>query len=75
MPDAKDNAKLTGDTHPPEVREAADRPPGRIGPPEATEGAAGQGAQDVGAPPGKRTDQAGIGKDKDAPGARSDRKS
>ena len=63
MPDAKDNTKLTGDTHPPEVREAADRPPGRARPPESAPDAAGEGAS------GEATD-VGAAQDKDAPGAR-----
>ena len=73
MPDAKNNAKLTGDTHPPEVE---DMDGGSLeGQPQA------QGAD--GAPPdsslsrdvenegraGKGINQAGYLKDKDAPGA------
>lgn len=75
MPDAKNNTKLTGDTHPPEVEEIA----GQEGGPQA------EGAH--GAPPdsslsrdvenegraGKSVNQAGYLKDKDAPGAERDK--
>jgi hypothetical protein len=74
MPDPKDNAKLSGDTHPPEVEDeqAGSSPEGR---PDA------QGAQGTPADKslsrdvenegraGKGVNQAGYLKDKDAPGA------
>ncbi len=69
MPDAKDNAKMTGDTHPPEVEDIAqERPRGQ----PDTEGAhAGPGdstlsrdLQDEGKT-GKGVNQAGYLKDKD----------
>jgi hypothetical protein len=79
MPDPKDNAKLSGDMHPPEVEDeaAGTSPQGR---PDA------QGAH--GTPPdkslsrdlenegraGKGINQAGYLKDKDAPGADSDKR-
>jgi hypothetical protein len=77
MPDPKDNAKLSGDTHPPEVEDAGGA--SREGRAEA-EGASG-------APPdkslsrdlenegraGKGVNQAGYLKDKDAPGADKDK--
>ena len=73
MPDPKDNAKLSGDTHPPEVEDDEGRSP--EGRPDA------QGAH--GTPPdkslsrdlenegraGKGVNQAGYLKDKDAPAA------
>ena len=59
MPDAKNNAKLTGDTHPPELEDAKGSPQGL----EDTEDAGGD-ARDT----GRKTGQAGHGKDKDAPG-------
>ena len=76
MPDPKNNAKLTGDTHPPEVEDDAGSLQGR---PEA-------GGAD-GTPPdsslsrdvenegraGKGVNQAGYLKDKDAPGAGGDK--
>ena len=77
MPDPKDNAKLSGDTHPPEVEGA------RGGSPQGRPDA--QGAE--GTPPdaslsrdvenegraGKGINQAGDLKDKDAPGAGHDK--
>lgn len=76
MPDPKDNAKLSGDMHPPEVEDAGGSEQGR---PDA------QGAH--GTPPdkslsrdlenegraGKGINQAGYLKDKDAPGAGRDK--
>ena len=77
MPDAKDNAKATGDTHPPEVEDRDDgsgqgqsRPEGATGgPPDSSlsrdvenEGRAGKGIN-----------QAGYLKDKDAPGMGGDK--
>lgn len=72
MPDPKDNAKATGDVHPPELEDAAnERPRGK----PATEGAFGS---DEEAPlarelenegrAGKGENQAGYLKDKEAPG-------
>jgi hypothetical protein len=75
MPDAKDNTKATGDTHPPEVAEAAGRPQGR----RPTEGASGQPPDDLSRDvenegrAGKGINQAGYLKDKDAPGAGHDK--
>ncbi len=72
MPDPKDNAKLTGDTHPPEVEDEVGAPQSRAGGEGAEDGAPdGALSRDVGndGRSGKRTEQAGYGKDKDAPGA------
>ena len=71
MPDPKDNAKLTGDTHPPELEgtpSAADEMPDEIGA-DGTPRDRGQ-ARDLEdeARPGKGENQAGFLKDKDAPG-------
>jgi hypothetical protein len=77
MPDPKDNAKLSGDTHPPEVEDAVGAPQSR--------GADAEGAED--GPPdsslsrdlenegraGKGVNQAGYLKDKDAPGLGGDK--
>ena len=72
MPDAEDNAKLTGDTHPPEVEEATpglpdDAPRGADA--DGTERARGM-ARDLAdeGRPGKGENQAGFLKDKDAAG-------
>lgn len=72
MPDPKDNAKATGDVHPPEVEDRAAG--GRTGRP-AAEGADGEAADDTlsrdlqdEARAGKSINQAGYLKDKDAPG-------
>lgn len=54
MPDAKDNAKMTGDTHPPEVE--SDLP--------AEEGSA-NAAGTTGTPRGRGIKKAGLLKDKD----------
>jgi hypothetical protein len=74
MPDAKNNAKLTGDTHPPEVEEIA----GQEGGPQA-EGAHGAPvdsslSRDV-ENEGRagKVNQAGYLKDKDAPGPSRDK--
>jgi len=72
MPDPKDNAKASGDVHPPELEEAAqERPRGR----PATEGAFGSEREaplarelEDEARAGKGENQAGYLKDKDAPG-------
>jgi hypothetical protein len=72
MPDPKNNAKATGDTHPPELE---DIPPGRPSGIANVPGASGAPddahSHDVGqrARTGKPVEQAGYGKDKDAPGA------
>jgi hypothetical protein len=68
MPNAKDNAKLSGDVHPPEVEDA----PGSAGDPlsgdDDASAPAGRGLEDE-ARPGKGENQAGFLKDKDAPGS------
>jgi hypothetical protein len=77
MPDAKNNAKLTGDTHPPEVEDAKGSPQGRADTEGAMDGPADSSAsRDVGnaGRDGKGTDQAGYGKDKDAPGLGHDKR-
>lgn len=57
MPNAKDNAKLSGDTHPPELENpAAEQEDGEI---EGT--------------PGKGENQAGFLKDRDASGTGDDK--
>ncbi|MCW3005211.1 MAG: hypothetical protein JWQ20_4509 [Conexibacter sp.] len=77
MPDAKDNAKASGDVHPPEIEDAVGAPLSR--------GVDGEGAED--GPPdsalsrdlenegraGKGVNQAGYLKDKDAPGLGRDK--
>jgi hypothetical protein len=77
MPDAKDNAKLTGDTHPPEVEDLSGASPeGRA----ETTGADGTPAdKDLSRDlenegrAGKGVNQAGYLKDKDGPGAGHDK--
>jgi hypothetical protein len=72
MPDPKDNAKASGDVHPPELEEAArERPRGQ----PDTEGAFGSDKEtplarelDSEGRAGKGENQAGYLKDKDAPG-------
>ena len=60
MPDPKDNAKLTGDTHPPELEDAG---------PAAT-----RSEEEDEATPGRGENQAGFLKDRDlAPGAKESR--
>lgn len=70
MPDPKDNAKLTGDTHPPEVEDAVGAPeglPDAVGA-DGTPRDRGQArAQDDEARPGKGENQAGFLKEKDTP--------
>ena len=77
MPNAKDNAKLSGDTHPPEVEDL----PGasQEGRPDA-QGADGTPADrslardlENEGRAGKGINQAGYLKDKDAPGAGKDK--
>ena len=73
MPDAKDNAKLSGDVHPPEVEDAVRSPSGRPLAQGGEDGAAaGSSPRDLEneARPGKGVNQAGYlkDKDKDAPG-------
>jgi hypothetical protein len=72
MPDPKDNAKATGDLHPPEIEDDAGSLLGRPdaggaedGPPDSAL------SRDVGndGRSGKSVNQAGVLKDKDAPGA------
>jgi hypothetical protein len=60
MPDPKDNAKLTGDTHPPEL--------------EDTGPAAARGEEEDEATPGRGENQAGYVKDRDlGPGGKDSR--
>jgi hypothetical protein len=76
MPDAKNNAKASGDVHPPEVEDAVGSPAGR----PVAEGAEGgppdqdfsRDVHDEGRV-GKRVEQAGILKDKDSPGLGNDK--
>ena len=72
MPDAKDNAKASGDVHPPEVEERMGG--SNTGRPEAEgsdntppDGSLSRDLQDEGRA-GKGNNQAGYVKDKDAPG-------
>lgn len=58
MPDPKDNQKLSGDTHPPEVEDEAGRP--------AADDRSLQRDLEDEARPGKGINQAGYLKDKDA---------
>ena len=71
MPDAKNNAKLSGDVHPPEVEDAAGsrqgRPLAEASEGSAPEGSLGRDLEDEGRA-GKGVNQAGYLKDKDAPG-------
>lgn len=72
MPDAKDNAKLTGDTHPPEVEDLDDGSPEGQARAEGADGAPadsslGRDVENEGRA-GKGVNQAGFLKDKDAPG-------
>ncbi|MDB5956633.1 hypothetical protein [Ramlibacter sp.] len=72
MPDAKDNAKLTGDTHPPEVEDLDDGSPEGQARTEGADGAPADSSlsrdvQNEGRA-GKGVNQAGFLKDKDAPG-------
>jgi len=69
MPDAKDNAKASGDIHPPEVAEEAQQRP--LGRPDTqgtrgsdTDAGAARGMEDE-ARPGKGENQAGFLKDKE----------
>jgi hypothetical protein len=69
MPNAKDNAKASGDVHPPEVEDAVGSPAGR----PVAEGAEGGPADDSlsrdvhdAGRVGKRVEEAGVLKDKDA---------
>jgi hypothetical protein len=67
MPDPKDNAKLSGDTHPPEVEENQPHAEGTQGTPD--DGSLSRDLENEGKA-GKGINQAGYLKDKDAPGAR-----
>ncbi|MBK6007679.1 hypothetical protein JJB11_16385 [Ramlibacter ginsenosidimutans] len=76
MPNAKDNAKASGDVHLPEIEDEVGSPAGKPvaegaegGPPDAefSRDVHGQGRV------GKRVEEAGILKDKDAPGLGSDK--
>ena len=78
MPDAKDNAKASGDTHPPEVEDDEDSLAGRA----RAEGADGAPADsslsrdlENEGKAGKGINQAGYLKDKDAPGLGGDKSS
>lgn len=67
MPDAKNNAKLTGDTHPPDVESdlpMQERAPDAGG--QAREG-------DAEGRPGRGNRQAGVVKNDDTPGSPADR--
>ena len=71
MPDAKDNAKLSGDVHPPEVEDAAGSRQGRPLA-EGSDGSAPDSSlsrdlENEGRA-GKGVNQAGYLKDKDVPG-------
>ena len=73
MPDAKDNAKASGDVHPPEVEDRrggsdAGRPEAEGSDDTPPDGSLGRELQDEGRA-GKGINQAGYLKDKDAPGA------
>jgi hypothetical protein len=73
MPDPKNNAKASGDVHPPEVEDVAQGRPRGHPDTEGAHGAAGSGDRDLEneARPGKGENQAGFLKDKDAPGSDS----
>jgi hypothetical protein len=72
MPDAKNNAKLTGDTHPPEVEDTVPGLPEDMPEAMGADGTPRDRGQDSAleneAHPGKGENQAGFLKDKDAPG-------
>jgi hypothetical protein len=72
MPDPEDNAKQTGDTHPPGVEDQAGGSPGAQGGADTGGGALGRDLQDEGRA-GKGINQAGYLKDKDAPGTGGDK--
>jgi len=79
MPDPKNNAKLSGDTHPPEVEDMDDdslegraRAEGADGAP--ADSSLSRDLQDEGRA-GKGINQAGYLKDKDAPGMGGDKSS
>jgi hypothetical protein len=59
MPDPKDNAKMTGDAHPPELENS--------GPPAAEEG------DEVESTPGRGENQAGFLKDREGTGSGRDK--
>jgi hypothetical protein len=78
MPDAKDNAKATGDTHPPELEDtragnASSRPNAEAADGAPPDSSLGRDLEDEGRA-GKGINQAGYLKDKDAPGAAGDDK-
>jgi hypothetical protein len=73
MPDAKTKAKMTGDTHPPDVESELPLQEGTTGvegdgTPSA-QGQAGGGGDEK--RPGRRAQKAGIGKGRDAPSSDS----
>lgn len=77
MPNAKDNAKASGDVHLPEIEDEVGSPAGKPvaegaegGPPDAE---SSSDVQDQGSV-GKRGEEAGILKDKDAPNLRGDKR-
>jgi hypothetical protein len=77
MPDAKDNAKLSGDSHPPEVEDLDDRSPEGRARAEGASGAPAGTASDRDLEnegrAGKGINQAGYLKEKDAPGTGGDK--
>lgn len=76
MPNAKDNAKASGDVHLPEIEDEVGSPAGKPVAEGAEGGPADSGSsrdvQDQGRV-GKRVEEAGILKDKDAPGVGGDK--
>jgi hypothetical protein len=72
MPDAKDNAKQTGDTHPPDVEDMDEGRARAEGTP--ADGTLDRELENEGRG-GKGINQAGYLKDKDAPGAGGDKSS
>ena len=75
MPDAKDNAKLTGDTHPPELEDMEPGSPGGRARAEGTSDDSVVRDLDNEGRAGKGINQAGFLKDKDAPGTGGDKSS
>ena len=72
MPDPKDNAKASGDVHPPEVEDRARDPAGTRPAAEGSDTTPPEGSQsrdlENEGRAGKGINQAGTLKDKDAPG-------
>ena len=71
MPDPKDNAKASGDIHPPETEDLSRQRPRAQPGTEDTEGGTARGDLEDEGRPGKGENQAGYLKDKDGQGGRN----